>query len=246
MRRTWIRNTYGQLSISVHPPRNVNGTVHHQLTVARYNQTRHLNSLQLDATRFYLISHSSHDFPPSLSALSGPGSSPCNFYRITSFDKLYFLDLGMLSQFCELWNTILNGTSSPTFSNHIHLQYPFFHFTSCCPAVLLHPVPLLSALQPSMDNWYHSSRICRIFVAFLDWFVGCSSWRSPFTTICTSFGRLQQLLMQNTWMDVTGNLSVELYMFYFGVITTDVFKVLVSTKLYRLMRHVENHLVHRW
>lgn len=52
------------------------------------------------------------ELPPDLACFAGLGSHPNKLYRIISFDKLHVLDLGIIRQYCDLKNSIIQRNSN--------------------------------------------------------------------------------------------------------------------------------------
>lgn len=112
IRRISIRNTDAQMSIARHPERDPTLTVRHQLRVASHHMHHNMDNVQLASSRRHLIAFSAHEFPPALSSFAGLGSTPCNLYRIVSFDKLHVVNMGITRQFCDLMHGVLQEASS--------------------------------------------------------------------------------------------------------------------------------------
>lgn len=105
-RRT-AQNTPDQLSNYMLEQQDVLLTINHQLLVADHNKQRHLEPNILSSSRRFHISNSAHEFSPAVTFFAVSGSHPNNLYRIISFDKLHVLDLGIIRQYCDLTNSII-------------------------------------------------------------------------------------------------------------------------------------------
>lgn len=145
---TSLRNTVVRLYLTRHTWREPTGTVRHQVLASLHYIHHHLDSVQLALSEKHLISHSAHDLPPALSAFSGLGSTPCNLYRIISFDKLHVVDLGIMRQFCDLTNTILQRISTTPLTKLMSTSNDRF--------LALHLSARLSSYRPLHNNQQES------------------------------------------------------------------------------------------
>lgn len=106
-RRASVRNIQAQLYLIRFSDRDRSYIVRHKLQYSLHNIHRNMNSVHLAQSRRHIITHSFHNFPPALSCFAVLGSPPCKFYRIFSFDKVYFLDISVTQKFCDHSNTVL-------------------------------------------------------------------------------------------------------------------------------------------
>lgn len=242
--RKTVPNITAQLSTDSHPHRDVARTLQHQLCVASHNRYCSLPVASVSASRRFLVASSAHDLPPALGCFAGLGSPPHLLYNIVSFDKLHVIDLGITRQFCDLVNTVIQKHSNLPLSRLMAVLNDRYMSLPAQARLSTHR-PFRSTQDDSQAGL--SAKIRRQSAPFI-WCVlmGVSSLSPDDDEL------LQCAFLLSTVNNFLCN-PIELteedidkwqsYLFDFGSQFASVFKVDISTKLHRVMRHFKNHLI---
>lgn len=203
-----------------------------------------VSTQSLAASRAHIIAHSAHDFPPVFASFAGIGSMPFNLYRIIYFDKLHVMDLGVIRLFCDMCHILLQKASRSSLTRTMATANS--RYRSLPPAARLSShYPFKTTTSDSQAGM--SGKIRRQSVPFL-WvcIMGLAACTPDDDKILQLALHLD--VVNNFLCDVRYRTADEIrvwqdYLFSFGVLFTSVTAVDVSTKLHRVMRHVDSHLL---
>lgn len=242
-RRSSRKNTNMELSRTCHPRRSVSRTVRYQLSIAQHNRTQNLDSATLSARRRYLMEHSAHEYPPSLASFAGLGSPPHSLYHIVSYDKLHVLDLGLTRQFCDLAHEVIRSSNNLPLTRLMTIVNNRFSDLPPSARLASHR-PFRTSKQETQAGL--SGKIRRDSVPFLwlcllgvstnypddDKLVQCALQLNAVNAFLCSGAALSNAQLIH-WQE---------FLFTFCKTMVSLFKVDVSTKLHRTMRHVIDHV----
>lgn len=236
-------NTNAELSPVLHPQRDVNPSLQHELTVADFNESSISLIGSLKSSRRLLIKHSAHDPPPSLGCFARLGSPQHNLYRMIRFDKLHVLDLGLIRQFCNLTNTLIHTNYILSLArlmatmNDRYIALPaqshLSRHTSYCTST--------NYSQAGLSGKYRSLSEPFLWCTL----IGVSDvdpdsdplLQCPFKLYCVSTFLSDPICLNDSslaeWYE---------FMFQFAKEFSELFSVDIGIRMHRRMRHVKSHI----
>lgn len=237
-----MKNSQGQLSVTLNPERYPMTTVRHQRSMAIHNLNRYFDNTTLTNILEYLIAHSALAFPPVSPAFACLGSAPCNLNRIVSFDKFNVLDLGVIRQFCDLSNTVLSRISSSSLSRLMGTANLRHKTLPCATRQTSHNPFRCNPQDASITGKIRRESVPYLWVCLMD------LSDLPPTMVLVQFALtldvVNHFLCSRCEWTLHDIERWQFYLFRFDAQISEVFKVDITTEMHRLMCHLQHALVH--
>lgn len=207
---------------------------------------------ELCAIRHYLMTHSGCDLPPALAAVHGLGTHPFLLYETIGFDSLHVLDSGIIRLFADKCVQHFSGKKYTTLPTSRSISLANERLNRMPRSCHLPNVDIFASKnnerQPGMTGLVRRQTCPFLWVCVL----GLNSKVSPdndplvqaaleldfiHSELLGTNAPVQAMHCSQSWIQ-----QLQSRAFALGVQFVELFDISISTKLHRVMRHLESHL----